>query len=156
MQNALHKLRLIATDAALRNRLLFIAGALLAFRVLAAIPIPGVDRVALEQFFTNNQFFGLLAAFSGGGFSHLSLVMLGVGPYITASIFMQLTTVIFPAMKRMYSEEGEAGRTKFIAISRAITIPIAILQSVAFLSLLESQGILTHLGVHAFSSQCVR
>ena len=105
------------------------------------MPIPGVDRIALEQFFTNNQFLGLLNIFSGGGLSNLSIVMLGVGPYITASIIMQLATVLVPKVKAMYSEEGEAGRTKFTSIARALTIPLAVLQGVAFLSLLESQGI---------------
>lgn len=141
----LHKAKLIVSDPVLRFRILFILAMFVAFRVLAAIPIPGVDHAALAQFFSNNQFLGLLSVFSGGGFSTLSLVMLGVGPYITASIIMQLATVIFPAVKRLYTEEGEAGRTKFIAWSRMLTIPIAILQSVAFLSLLESQGIISGL-----------
>jgi len=143
LKNVLHKIQLILGDKALRNRILFVLGAIIAFRVLAAIPIPGVDHIALAQFFSNNQFLGLLSVFSGGGFSYLSLVMLGVGPYITASIIMQLATVIFPQVKAMYSEEGDAGRTKFVAISRTITIPLAILQAVAFLSLLESQGIVS-------------
>jgi len=127
----------------LRNRILFLLGALVVFRMLAAVPIPGVDHVALAQFFSNNQFLGLLSVFSGGGFSYLSLVMLGVGPYITASIIMQLATVVFPQVKAMYSEEGEAGRAKFVTISRVITIPLSILQGVAFLSLLENQGIVS-------------
>jgi preprotein translocase subunit SecY len=139
---ALHKLKLVFTDSAIRARLLFLLGALVVFRFLAAIPIPGVDKNALASFFQNNQFFGLLNVFSGGGFSRLSIVMLGVGPYITASIIMQLGTFVFPQIKEMQTEEGEAGRTKFIMWSRMITIPIAILQGVAFLSLLESQGII--------------
>jgi preprotein translocase subunit SecY len=146
-----HKLGLIFGDRVLRNRILFVLAALVVFRILAAIPIPGVDHVALAQFFNNNQFLGLLSVFSGGGFSYLSLVMLGVGPYITASIIMQLGTVVFPQVKAMYTEEGEAGRTRFIAISRALTIPLAILQAVAFLSLLESQGIVSSLSPFAFA-----
>jgi preprotein translocase subunit SecY len=138
---AIHKVQVIFSDRVIRNRMLFILGAFAVFRFLAAVPIPGVDRIALEQFFTNNQFLGLLNIFSGGGLSNLSIVMLGVGPYITASIIMQLATVLIPKVKAMYSEEGEAGRTKFTSISRALTIPLAILQGVAFLSLLESQGI---------------
>lgn len=138
---AIHKLQVIVSDRVIRNRILFILGAFALFRFLAAVPIPGVDRVALAQFFTNNQFLGLLNIFSGGGLANLSVVMLGVGPYITASIIMQLATVLIPKVKEMYSEEGEAGRTKFTSIARAITIPIAVLQAVAFLSLLESQGI---------------
>lgn len=145
------KLRLVFTDSALRTRVLFLMGAFFVFRFLSAIPIPGIDHIRLEQFFANNQFFGLLSVFSGGGFSHLSVVMLGVGPYITASIIMQLATVIFPQVKAMYSEEGEAGRTKFIALSRTITIPIAILQGVAFMSLLEAQGLLIGLSAFAFA-----
>ncbi|MDB5237175.1 MAG: preprotein translocase subunit SecY, preprotein translocase subunit SecY [Parcubacteria group bacterium] len=145
------KLGLIFADKALRNRILFLIGAIVVFRFLAAIPIPGVDRTALQAFFVNNQFLGLLNVFSGGGFSHVSIVLLGVGPYITASIIMQLATVIFPKVKEMYSEEGEAGRTQFISISRMITIPIAILQAVAFLSLLESQHVLQALTPFGFA-----
>ena len=151
MNAALHKLKVIFGDPVLRFRIFFILAAFFAFRFLAAIPIPGVDEVRLQQFFQNNQFFGLLSIFSGGGFATLSLVMLGVGPYITASIIMQLATVIFPQVKRMYSEEGEAGRTKFIAWSRTLTIPLAILQGVAFLSLLESQGIIAPLAPFEFA-----
>ena len=151
IRKALHKLNVILGDSVLRNRILFILGAFAAFRLLAAVPIPGVNRAALEQFFNNNQFFGLLNIFSGGGLSNLSIVMLGVGPYITASIIMQLATVIFPKVKAMYTEEGEAGRTKFISLSRTLTVPLAILQSVAFLSLLENQGIVVALTPFAFA-----
>ncbi|KND50285.1 MAG: preprotein translocase, SecY subunit [Parcubacteria bacterium C7867-007] len=149
--NFFNKLRLAFSDKTLRNRIFFVLAAIAVFRFLAAVPIPGVDRVALEQFFFNNQFLGLLNVFSGGGFSYVSIVMLGVGPYITASIIMQLSTVVFPRVKAMYSEEGEAGRTQFISISRMITIPIAIMQSVAFLSLLESQNVLLTLTPFAFA-----
>jgi preprotein translocase subunit SecY len=153
MANAFfHKAKLIVEDVTLRNRILFVFAGIAAFRLLASIPIPGVDQARLEAFFANSQFFGLLSIFSGGGFSTLSLVMLGVGPYITASIIMQLATVLFPAVKRMYTEEGEAGRTKFIALSRTITIPLAILQAVAFLSLLETQGIIGGLAPFAFAT----
>ncbi len=150
-KKATHKIHLILGDRVLRNRILFLLGALIVFRILAAVPIPGVDHAALAQFFSNNQFLGLLSVFSGGGFSYLSLVMLGVGPYITASIIMQLGTVVFPQVKSMYTEEGEAGRTRFIAISRALTIPLSILQAVAFLSLLESQHIVVSLSPFAFA-----
>ncbi len=149
------KLHLVFTDAPIRNRVLFVLGAFVVFRFLAALPIPGVDRNALEAFFQNNQFFGLLNVFSGGGFSHLSLVMLGVAPYITASIIMQLATILFPKVKHMYTEEGEAGRAKFIEWSRILTIPIAIVQGVAFLSLLQSQHILGSLSSIGFVSDIV-
>lgn len=148
---AIHKIKVILGDSVIRNRILFILGAFAVFRLLAAVPIPGVNRAALEQFFSNNQFFGLLNIFSGGGLSNLSIVMLGVGPYITASIIMQLATVISPKVKALYTEEGEAGRTKFISLSRLLTVPLAILQSVAFLSLLETQGIVIALTPFAFA-----
>src|SRR5580704_2621299 len=102
---AIHKLKLSFTDPVIRNRILFLIAALVVFRFLAAIPIPGVDRNALQEFFQNNQFFGLLNVFSGGGFSRLSIVMLGVGPYITSSIIMQLATFVFPQVKHMQTEE---------------------------------------------------
>jgi preprotein translocase subunit SecY len=140
-----HKLKLAFGDAEIRSRILFVIGALALFRLLASVPIPGVDKNALAAFFANNQFFGLLNLFSGGGLSTLSIVMLGVGPYITASIIMQLATIIFPQVKQAYFEEGEAGRAKFINWSRLLTIPIAILQGISFLFLLKSQGIIAPL-----------
>lgn len=139
------KLKLIFTEKAIRDRVLFVLFALAVFRALAAIPIPGVDQAVLDQFFNNNQFLGLLNIFSGGGLANLSIVMLGVGPFITASIIMQLMTVMSPKIKSMYSEEGEAGRAKFTQYSRMLTLPLAILQGFGFLTLLQSQGVLVGL-----------
>lgn len=140
--NPFQKLSMLLSDPALRNRLLFVAGALAVTRVLSAIPIPGIDAAQLGLFLANNQFFGLLNLFSGGGLSNLSLVMLGVGPYITASIVMQLMTMMVPSLKAMYQEEGEAGRTKFSQYSRFLTLPIAAVQGISFLIILERQGVL--------------
>ena len=142
----IHKLKLAFGDPEIRFRILFLIGALVLFRFLASIPISGVDKTALASFFSNNQFFGLLNIFSGGGLANLSVVMLGVGPYITASIIMQLGTIIFPQVKQAYFEEGEAGRAKFIEWSRLLTIPMAVLQGIGFLFLLQSQGVIAHLG----------
>ncbi|MBI2409805.1 preprotein translocase subunit SecY [Candidatus Kaiserbacteria bacterium] len=142
LDSFIHKLRLTLTDRELRLRILFLAGALAVFRLLSAIPVPGVNRAALASFFAENQFFGLLNIFSGGGLSQLSIVMLAVGPYITASILMQLGTIIFPQIKQAYFEEGEAGRAKFIGWSRYLAVPIAILQSIGFLFLLKNQGVI--------------
>src|SRR3989344_2782514 len=135
------KLTLLLSDSALRNRLLFVAGALAVFRVFASIPIPGINASQLQLFLSNNQFFGLLNLFSGGGLSNLSIVMLGVGPYITASIIMQLLTMMIPRIKQMYQEEGEAGRAKFAQYSRYLTLPIALVQGSSFLLILERQGV---------------
>jgi len=145
----IHKIKLALGDSEIRARILFVVGALALFRFLAIIPIPGVDKNALASFFNSNQFFGLLNIFSGGGLAHLSIVMLGVGPYITASIVMQLATIVFPQVKAAYFEEGEAGRAQFIEWSRLLTIPIAILQAIGFLFLLQSQHVLGQLGAVA-------
>jgi preprotein translocase subunit SecY len=150
MNTFVHKLKLIFTEPALRNRILFVLGALVVFRALATIPIPGVDETVLQQFFDNNQFLGLLNIFSGGGLSNLSIVMLGVGPFITASIIMQLLTVMSPQLKSLYTEEGEAGRARFTQYSRLLTLPLAILQGFGFLTLLQSQGVLTGLSTFDF------
>ncbi len=145
MQNFLNKIKLIWTDPILRKRVLFVIFALFIFRLLSAIPIPGIDTVALNRFLTNNQFFGILNIFSGGGLSNLSIIMLGVGPYITSSIIMQLLTIMIPALKRIYHEEGEAGRKRFTQYSRLLTIPLAAIQGFSLLAILESQKILVNL-----------
>jgi preprotein translocase subunit SecY len=136
------KIKLVLQDSTLRRRILFTLGALVIFRALAAIPVPGIDTARLLQFFSSNQFFGLLNVFSGGGLSNLSIVMLGVSPYITGSIIMQLLTMMSPKMKRLYQEEGEAGRKKFSQYSRLLTVPLALLQAYGFTILLTKQGIL--------------
>ncbi|HLC95121.1 MAG TPA: preprotein translocase subunit SecY [Patescibacteria group bacterium] len=126
----------------LRNKILFILGLLVVYRIAANIPLPGVDVLALRQLFENNAFLGLLNIFSGGGLSNISIVLLGVAPYITASIIMQLLTTIVPSIERLYKEEGEIGRQKFNMWTRVITLPLAALQSFSMLSLLRSQNIL--------------
>lgn len=141
----LEKLKLILKDKSLRNRILFLLFALLLFRVLANIPISGIDLAALEQFFSGNQFLGLLNIFSGGGLANLSIVMLGVAPYITASIIMQLLTIMSPKLKAMYQEEGEAGRKKFSQYSRLMSVPLAVVQGFGFLVLLQRNGVLPDL-----------
>ena len=137
----LRKVKLVVEDETLRTRILFTLGALAIFRLLAAIPIPGINAAQLEQFLGNNQFLGLLNVFSGGGFSNLSIVMLGVGPYITASIVMQLMTILVPKLKEIYQEEGDAGRMRFMQYSRYLTLPLAFIQAFGFLLLLRQNGI---------------
>ncbi len=145
MQNFWSKMKLIWTDALLRKRVLFVISALVAFRLLSAIPIPGIDTLELSRFLSNNQFFGILNIFSGGGLTNLSIIMLGVGPYITSSIIMQLLTIMVPALKRIYHEEGEAGRKRFTQYSRLLTVPLAVIQGYSLLAILESQNILINL-----------
>src|ERR1051325_6203442 len=116
------KMQLIFKDVDLRKKFLWLLAFLAAFRLAASIPVPGIDAAKLKDFFASNQLFGLLNLFSGGGLSNLSIVMLGVGPYITGSIVMQLLTMMVPSLKAMYQEEGEAGRAKFAQYSRMLTL----------------------------------
>ncbi|OGN03886.1 MAG: preprotein translocase subunit SecY [Candidatus Yanofskybacteria bacterium RIFCSPHIGHO2_01_FULL_44_17] len=136
----------------LRNKVLFILALLVVFRVAAAIPIPGVDTDRLKDFFANNQLFSLISAFTGGGLDSFSIAMLGLGPYITASIIMQLLTMIFPGLEQMYKYEGEAGRQKFNQYSRLLTVPLAIIQGYAFIVLLSRQGAIGQLDIFTWAS----
>lgn len=136
------KIKLIFKDTDLRKKILFVLLMLVIFRVGSAIPIPGIDAIRLKAFIAGNQFFGLLNIFSGGALSKMSVVMLGVGPYITATIIMQLLSMIFPRLKEIYQEEGEAGRQKFNQYSRYLTVPLGFLQGLALLTLLERQQVL--------------
>ncbi len=147
MQNFWTKFKLVLTDKSLRNKILFVLGAIIVFRLLAGIPIPGIDTAKLASFLNNNQFFGVLNIFSGGGLSRLSIIMLGVGPYITGSIIMQLLTIMVPKLKALYHEEGEAGRKKFAQYSRLLTIPLAAIQAYSLIFLFERQGIITDLSL---------
>ncbi|MCK5085506.1 preprotein translocase subunit SecY, partial [Candidatus Parcubacteria bacterium] len=122
------KLIRVFKDRELRNKIFYVAVMLIIFRIAAHIPIPIVDAQRLSDFFNSNQLLGLLSAFTGGGMENFSLVMLGIGPYITASIIMQLLTMIFPQVKELYQESGEAGRQKFNQYTRYATVPLAMLQ----------------------------
>jgi preprotein translocase subunit SecY len=136
------KLLLIFKIKELRNKIIFVLALLIVFRLAATIPVPGVDIEKLKAFFEGNQFFGLLNIFSGGALSKLSIIMLGVGPYITASIIMQLLTMIFPVLKEMYQESGDQGRQKFNQYSRILAVPLAIIQSFSFIKLLQNNQII--------------
>lgn len=137
----------IFKDKDLRKKIFFVALLLIIFRIFAAVPIPGVDVLKLKEFLLNNQFFGFLNIFSGGGLSNLSIMMLGVGPYITATIILQLLTIVSPKLKAYYYEEGAEGQAKFNRTARYITVPLAMLQSYGFLNLLVSQGVLQKMDV---------
>ncbi len=136
----------------LRNKIFFILALLVVFRFAAAVPIPGVDAIRLKEFFQNNQLFGLISAFTGGGLDSFSIVMLGLGPYITASIIMQLLTMIFPALERMYKYEGEAGRQRFNQYSRVLTVPLAMIQGYAFMMILARQSVLGNMTLFSWVS----
>ena len=129
----------------LRKKILFVLGVFVLFRLMANIPMPGIDTDRIQQFFSNNQLFGLLNLFTGGALDSLSIVMLGLGPYITAVIIMQLLTMIVPALERMYKEEGDAGRQRFNQYGRYLAVPFALMQGYGFLALLTQQQVIDRL-----------
>lgn len=126
----------------LRKKIIIILLLLVVFRVMAAIPLPDVDKEQLKVFFASNQFFSLFNIFTGGAFTNISIVMLGVGPYITASIIMQLLTMVFPGLKAYFYEGTDKERALFEQYTRILTIPLAFLQGFAFLNLFKSQGLI--------------
>ena len=136
---------MIGGDASLRNRVLFVLGALVVFRLLANVPIPAAAGQNLSALLANDQALGFLNLLTGGGLSAVSIVMLGVGPYITASIIFQLLTMMSPKIKAMQSEEGEMGRRKMTQYSRLLTIPLALIQGYGLIAYLTKSGILTGL-----------
>jgi preprotein translocase subunit SecY len=145
MNQFLLKFVTVFKDQTLRKRLIFTVLALVVFRLLASIPIPSVDLTNLTKLLASSQFFGFLNIFSGGGLSNLSIVMLGVGPFITASIIIQLLTMILPKWKALMHDEGEAGRLKLSQYSRWIAPLLAVVQAIGFIMLLQSQNVLPKL-----------
>ncbi|OIO07766.1 preprotein translocase subunit SecY [Candidatus Falkowbacteria bacterium CG_4_10_14_0_2_um_filter_41_15] len=131
----IEKIRQIWKARDLRNKILFVLGMLVIFRLVAHIPVPGVDTAALKQLFNSNQVLGLMDLFSGGGMSNFSIVMMGVGPYITSSIIFQLLGMIVPKIEEMQKEES--GRQKINMWTRWATVPLAIMQAYAMINLLE-------------------
>lgn len=134
----MNKFALIWKTKDLRNKVLIMIGLLILTRVLTHIPIPALSSTNLRSFFNQNQFLNLLDIFSGGGLSTMSVAMLSVGPYITASIIIQLLTVIVPSMAELQKEGGEAGREKLNQITRIITVPLAMLQGYGTIRLLQN------------------
>jgi len=137
------KITFLFKNKELRKKFIFVIFLFVVFRIAANIPIPGIGLENLRKFFAQNQVFGLLNIFSGGALSNFSIVLLGVGPYITATIILQLLTMIFPALEKMYKEEGEAGRHKFNQYGRLLTIPLAAFEGYGMLTLFQRQGIIT-------------
>jgi len=139
----LQKLIGLLKTSDLRKKALIIIALLLVFRLMATIPLPQVNHEKLVQFFEANQIFGLFNIFTGGALSKISIAFLGIGPYITASIIMQLLTIVFPNLKELFYEGTDKERAQFEQYTRLLTIPLAALQSLGFLSLLRSQGVIT-------------
>lgn len=155
MQSFFNKLKILYTDKSLRNKILFVVLILAIFRVLAVIPVPGIDPARLARFLSGNQFLTLFNTLSGGGFSNFSIVMLGVGPYITSSIIMQLLSMMWPRLKELMQESGEIGRKKFNQYVRMLAVPIAFLQGIAFLRYLQTQNVVDALSTKALIGNAV-
>src|ERR1035437_8575512 len=141
------KILFLFKNKELRNKFLFVIFLFVVFRLAANIPIPGIGSENLRKFFDQNQVFGLLNLFTGGALSNFSIVLLGLGPYITATIILQLLTMIFPALEKLYKEEGEAGRQKFNQYGRLLTIPLAAFEGYGMLTVFARQGIITGLSL---------
>lgn len=140
----------------LRNRILYTLGIILIYRVGSYIALPGVDVQALSQtsFSSSSRegLLGLLDMFSGGAFSNASIFALGIMPYISASIVIQLMTLVVPYFQRL-QKEGESGRKKITQLTRFLTIAVTALQAPAYLSNLVSQ-VGTSTGVfHTFTGE---
>ena len=136
----MEKLKKIFGITDVRNSILFVLVMLVLFRFLANVPVPGVDVQNLSQFFDSNQFLGLLNVFSGGTLEGFSIVMLGVGPYITSAIIFQLLVLIVPRLEEL-KKEGEYGQKKINQYTRALSIPLAVIQAYSFVVLLQQSHV---------------
>jgi preprotein translocase subunit SecY len=149
------KIQLLTNDRILSRKLLFVLGALVVFRFLSNVPIPAVGSENVAGLLSNssaNDMLGFLNLVTGGGLSSISIMMLGVGPYITSSIIMQLVTMMSPKLKAMYHEEGELGRKKFMQLSRKLTVPLAMIQGSALIIFLQKQGVVGQLDLFSFAT----
>jgi len=134
----LEKLRQIWKAKDIRNSIFYVLALLIVFRIAAHIPIPGVDASSLKEIFSGNDILGLLNLFSGGGLENFSIVMLGVGPYITSSIIFQLLVMIVPKFEAL-QKEGEYGQQKINQYTRRLTVPLAAIQGYGFIHLLSQR-----------------
>lgn len=130
----------------IRRKLILTLIIVTASRMLAHIPVPGVDTSAIRSFLSGNVFFGLFDLFSGGGLQNFSIVTLGLAPYINVSIVMQMLTVMVPSLEEL-SKEGEMGREKINMYTRLLTVPMALIQSYGIYFLLSRQQVIGHLSV---------
>ena len=129
----------------LRRKIFFTGGMLLVFRLLAHVPVPGVNQKNLDELINSNQLLGILDLFSGGGLARFSVVAMGVNPYINASIIMQLLIGVIPALERL-SKEGEYGRNRINQYVRLLTVPMAILQGIGISIFMKQSGVLASFG----------
>ena len=148
----LTSLKLFFTDPLLLKRFFAVSLGLIFFRLLTTIPVPQIDAATLGSLLYQNQLLGVFNIFSGGGLSNFSIAMLGVFPYITVSIVVQLLTVVFPRLHSLYHEEGEIGRKKVGQWSRIATVPVATLNAIGILFYFQSQSIIPELPLSEFAT----
>lgn len=136
----------------LKKKILFTGFIFLICRFAAHVPVPGVDRTALAKLFSTSEFLGLLDIFSGGTLANFSVMALWIGPYINASIIIQLLTMVFPKLEEL-SKEGEFGREKINQYTRFLTVPLAMFQAFGMIAILKQQalGIITQQNLLALS-----
>lgn len=146
MEKFLNKIQAIFSNPKLKNKLLFTLAIFALTRILAHIPVPVVDISQLKFLFASNQFLNFLNIFSGGTLANFSIVAVGINPYITASIIMQLAGMVIPKIKEM-QKEGEASRAKLNQYMRLASVPIAIVQAISVIALLNSQNLLVGAGL---------
>lgn len=133
------KLKLIFGNSDLRRKILYTLGIIFIYRLMAQVSIPGVDLASLKAVFEQNQFLSIFSLLTGGSAENFSIVLMGLGPYINASIIVQLLTVVVPKFEEL-SKEGEQGRRKLNSITRWLTLPLALLQSYGTILLLNAQA----------------
>lgn len=141
MKKTIEFFKTIGRTPALRKKLLFTALIFTVFRLLAHIPVPAVDIVQLKALFAGSQFLSLLNVFSGGTLSNFSIVAVGINPYITASIVMQLAGMMIPKLKEM-QKDSESSRELLNQYTRLLSVPLAVVQSISVIAILRSQSLL--------------
>ncbi len=139
----------------LRRRIIIVLLVFVVYRLMANIPVPGIDTSQLKTFLNQFKVLKLVNAFTGGSLQKMSIVMLGLGPYITATVILQILSMIFPALERLYKEEGEEGRDKFNQYGRLLTLPLALFNAYGMLNLLQSQKIIGQLSPLSFASSII-
>lgn len=144
MERVINVFRNSIRDRDMRRKIIIVLFIFLIFRFFAHIPVAGVNIAQLKSLFEQNQLLGLLDIFSGGTLSNFSILAIGLGPYIYASIVLQLLTIVYPKLEEL-QKEGEYGRQKISQYTRYLTIPLSIVQSLGMYALLRNQQIITNL-----------
>ena len=125
----------------MRNRVLAVLGLIIAYRFLAHVPVPMAEptqlKDAMEQVITQNSFGGFLNLLSGGALTSISIMLVGLSPYITSSVIMQMLSKAIPRLEEI-SQDGESGRRRINQWTRMIALPLAVLQSIAYIFILRS------------------